>query len=119
MGYCISLRDSNFKIKQENLRKALMALKADKSIQTAYYKDLRDVCQSKTLERAFKCMCYSVDYNDDGDICDISFGGDKYADDIIFFTALAPYVESGSYLLYMGDDGPWKWEFVDGELFEK
>ena len=41
----------------------------------------------------------------------------KDGDEEIFFKALAPYVETGSYLCFKGEDGDtWKWSFSDGSV---
>ena len=48
------------------------------------------------------------------------FYGEKLGDDEIFLSALAPYVEDGSYLEFEGEDGySWRWSFKNGKLVEK
>jgi hypothetical protein len=75
------------------------------------------VLRSKTLGDALKEIRYNPQYNSNGDICNVEFTGEKYGCENVFFKALAPYVESGSYITFEGEDGDrWEWSFNDGEV---
>ena len=131
MGYCIEMTDSNFVIRKENFAKALESLKRvfvpenmtcyDRIDGKRYphfrWVNTKPVLESVTLSEAMKEIRYLPAPNIDGDICDVEFTGEKYGDEEIFFKALAPYVESGSYICFMGeDDSEWKLIFNNGEV---
>lgn len=131
MGYCIEMTDSNFVIRKENFAKALESLKSvfipenmtcydridGKKYPHFRWVDTKTVLESVTLAEAMEEIRYLPVPNIDGDICDVEFRGEKYGDEEIFFKALAPYVESGSYICFMGeDDSEWKWVFDNGEV---
>lgn len=134
MGYCIKMTNSNFAIKKENFEKALKNLKdiftpenmtCYDSIGGKRYFHFRwvnteTVLESEELGEALEEIRYTPEYNENGDICDVEFTGEKYGDEEIFFKALAPYIESGSYLCFEGEDGDiWKWVFEDGKVTYK
>ena len=130
MGYCIEMKDSNFVIKKENLAKALESLKSvfvpenmtckdyvnGKEFPHFSWVNTKTVLESTTLEEAMEEIRYNPIHNLDGDICDVEFTGEKYGDEDIFFTSLAPYVEPDSYICFEGEDGAtWKWIFKNGK----
>lgn len=56
---------------------------------------------------------------ENGDITSIEFIGEKSGDDLILFEALAPFVEAGSFIEMIGEDGyHWRW-FFDGKTCEE
>jgi hypothetical protein len=58
---------------------------------------------------------WEPEYDDDGNVDNIEFTGEKIGDDKVLFDAIAPFVESGSYIEMLGEDGTrWKWKF-DGK----
>lgn len=131
MGYCITMTESNFTIKKENFEKALQSLKevfipenmtcydyvGGKKYPHFSWVDAKTVLESKELGEALEEIRYAPTYNDNGDICNVEFTGEKYGDEKVFFTALAPYVESDSYLSFEGEDGAeWIWKFNHGEV---
>lgn len=63
-----------------------------------------------------------VENEGEGDIVGLRFAGEKLGDDEHLFHALAPFVEPGSFLQMVGEDGErWQWRFEDGrvrEIFE-
>jgi len=134
MGYCIEMTESNFVIKKENFEKALKSLKdvfvpenmtccdciSGKNYYHFSWVDTKTVLKSTNLGEALEEIRYIPKFNQDGDICDVEFIGEKYGDEEIFFNALAPYVESGSYLYFKGEDGDtWKWLFENGKVTYK
>ena len=131
MGYCMEMTDSKFEIKKENFKKALESLKSvfipenmtcydyicGKPYPHFSWVDTQIVLESETFEDALKEIRYIPKYNNDGDICSVEFTGEKYGDEKIFFKALAPYVESGSYIAFEGENGfEWEWFFNDGKV---
>lgn len=131
MGYCIEMTDSKFVIKKDNFQKALESLKNVFIPENMTCKDYIDgveyphfswvknevVLGSETLEGALQGIRYLPSFNHDGDIVDVGFYGEKYGDEKIFFSALALYVENGSYLSFTGEDeATWTWKFNNGKV---
>ena len=123
MGYCMEQTDSNFIIKKENFRDALNNLKAvftpDRMTCIDHFSWVRTdiVLNAETLEEALKEIRYDPIFNDNGDIIDVEFLGEKYGDEEIFFTSLAPFVEKDSYISFEGEDGcEWTWSFNGKEV---
>lgn len=131
MGYCIEMVGSNFSIKKEHFEEALKSLKSvfvSENMTSKNYINGREyphfrwvhtntILSSTTLEEALKGIRYTSTFDSNGNICDVEFIGEKYGDEKIFFTALAPYVEPDSYLCFEGEDGEvWKWIFRNGEI---
>lgn len=108
MGYCMYLRDCSLHIKKENYGAALEAVKA------AFSKE-EDIQQFEQFEDAMDEFYYRPEYSEDGDICGLSFDGEKLRDDFEFWSAVAPYVEDGSYIEMDGEDfNLWRWAFKNG-----
>ena len=131
MGYFMEQTDSNFTIKKENFRDALNSLKAvftpDKMTcidfirgkEFPHFSWVRTdiVLNAETLEEALEEIRYTPTCNDNGDIVDVEFNGEKYGDENIFFTALAPFVEKDSYISFEGEDEcRWTWCFNGKEV---
>lgn len=131
MGYCIEMTDSKFGIKKENFEKALKNLKDvfvpenmtcydyinGKKYPHFSWVNTEIVLESTTLGEALEKIRYTPTYNENGDICNVEFTGEKYGDEEIFFNALAPYIEAGSYLCFEGEDGDtWRWDFNNGKV---
>jgi hypothetical protein len=129
MGYYMNLKESYFHINKENKEKALEAIKkliehvdklgggfvSNNGIRTNHYAwvDMNFV-NAETLTEAMKCWRWSLE-NEEGNIVNIQFEGEKLGDDEILFEAIAPFVEKGSYIEMRGEDGThWRWIF-DGE----
>ena len=129
MGYFIEMKDSKFEIRKENFEKALENLKSvfvpenmncydriDGKIYPHFsWVDTHSVLNSKTLGEALEEIRYEPEYNDKGNICNVKFTGQKYGSENVFFNALAPYVESGSYIAFEGENG----ETWNGHLMTK
>ena len=57
--------------------------------------------------------------NPKGEIVNLEFDGEKSGDEDILFRAIAPFVESGSFIEMRGEDGcQWRCLFHKGELHE-
>jgi len=132
MGYYIEQTDSKFIIKKENFKEALNALKAvfipenmdcmdyveGKNIPHFSWVNTQTVLNSDTLEDALKEIRYQPKYDNNKNIVNVEFTGQKYGSEKVFFAALAPYVEKDSYISFDGEDGDkWTWKF-DGKKVE-
>ena len=122
MGYYIDLTDSDFRVKKENFRKAIIGFKATFmldliKINREYKKEHFDwidtdrVLGSHNIDELLKYIRYEPIYNLEGNICKLKFIGEKDGDEYLLFNALAPYVEDNSYLSFEGCDGR-KWRYI-------
>lgn len=131
MGYFMEMTDSKFEIKKENFKKALESLKSvfvpenmncydyigGKQYPHFSWVNTDSVLRSRSLGNALAEIRYEPEYNDNEDICNVEFTGQKYGSEKVFFNALAPYVESGSYIAFEGEGGDkWEWQFNDGKV---
>jgi len=92
MGYNMEQIDSSFFIEAKNASKVLTGLKE---------------------------QGYDVNIDDDGNIDELSFIGEKLYKQFELFEKLAPMVRDGSFLKYQGGDGTlWKWVFKGGKCHE-
>ena len=137
MGYCMSMRDSKIRIPASKHDRCLAAIRALSGRGTAYYSSgghyswvrTHEFANATTLREALAAWRW-VDPNQDltnpdndksKDIEELYFSGEKIGDDFILMSAIAPYVEAGSYIEMVGEGawlGPgadyWRWYF-DGE----
>ena len=131
MGYYIDQTDSKFVIKKENFDKALLALKKVFVPENMTCKDYINgktyphfswvntnvVLKAETIEEALEEIRYESEHDDEGNIVNVEFIGEKFGDEKIFFTALAPYIEKDSYISFEGEDGcEWTWLFNGKEV---
>lgn len=126
MGYCISQEETNFFISAKDKDAALASVKslnpadyADPEfpdhpfswVNTATYK------AAQTLEEALEEWRWLPSVDAEGNIVNVQFTGEKYGDEKVIFSAIAPYVKSGSSIAMCGEDGDkWRWRFEDGKL---
>lgn len=117
---------AEFSIKSENFCKTLAAIKAlagretirDSTGMHFSWVDTEKFLQAKTLSEAMMAWRWDV-HTEDG-VIGIEFMGEKLGDDLVLFKAIAPFVESGSYIEMRGEDGAlWRWVFEDGQVKEK
>lgn len=72
----------------------------------------------QTLIKALEAWRYEANQTS-GDVLIEEFTGEKYGDDKTLFTALAPFIQDGSFITFRGeDDKHWKWVFKDGVMKE-
>jgi hypothetical protein len=123
MGYRMSLMGCDFFIPKENKEHALLAIKnlaGKETINDGSGSHFRWICTDEflnvdTLEEAMYAWRWSILEDDNGNIVDIEFCGEKSGDDKILFTAIAKYVKSGSFIEMQGEDSyRWRWVF-DGD----
>lgn len=93
MGYCIEMVSCKFHVKSENFGKV--------------YKNLEN-------------YGYIPETDDDGNVIDLDFAGDKLLyDEETMFKKIAPVVEDGSFIEMRGEDGAmWRWVFSGGTVRE-
>ncbi len=116
MGYSMTQGNSVFTMKRQHHSVVLAAIKAlagggphqgryswvEEDFATRY-DDLHDMMEEWRWE---------LEYDDNGDVDAIQFIGEKIGNDKTLFDAIAPFVESGSFIEMVGEDGTkWKWVF--------
>jgi hypothetical protein len=117
MEYCIEMTDSQFEIKEKHFKKLKEAFKElDKNYKLAWVKK---GFASDTLKEVFSSLRYEVTYSKDNEnnqcISGIEFIGEKDGDDDLIWDTIAPFVTSGSFLEFLGEDGDrWRVIFTNG-----
>ena len=124
MGYCMHKRESSFYIAQENCKNALEAIKglAGKETYGDHYSwvDTNAFLNAKHFDDAMCKWRWEVEEDDNENIIDIDFIGEKLGDDFKLFKAIAPFVKEGSYIEMYGEDGCfWRWCFDGQTCVEK
>lgn len=88
MGYCIEMQESKFFVPSQYTGR-VFAMTQD--------------------------QFYDFQLDSDGNITDVEFIGEKLGNDFTVFQAIAPYVQDGSYIWMVGEDGSqWRWIFQSG-----
>lgn len=142
MGYCMRCVDSNFLIKKENKSAALKAIQDLRGKETCgdhfswiddnFYeiKTLEEMLHEwRWLDRERNDMHLSIrignsqpiqPQTEKQDIFKLEFIGEKLGDDFLLFKTIAPWVEAGSYIEMLGEDGAlWRWIFDGKTCVEK
>lgn len=122
MGYCMSQNESKFHIKASDKDQALRAIKAlvSEKKEPFTWVDTDTVKRSRTLAAAMGEWRWDIDEDEAGNVVSITFSGEKAGDDLTLFKAIAPFVESGSYIEMHGEDGAhWRWFFTEKTCVEK
>ena len=115
MGYCVSLRNYDFTIRNQNKQAALEALHKYEREEAARNKFYRIGNQFDTLEDQLEDWCWSVETNEAGDIVELYLESERLGDEDRWFEVIAPFVEPGSYIDMEGEDSYiWRYYF-DGE----
>lgn len=131
MGYCISLQDHQFVIPASALDLAYVAaceLNSDASAAKHGGSSTGEVWFSwvdsdydktcKDLKEVLSHWRYEGDYDSArGAFVLEYFSGEKIGDEDQLFRVLALFVQAGSYMEFLGEDGgTWRWEFNGGEM---
>lgn len=138
MGYYIEQRECDFRIKAENLGKALDAIKAlagfvitgggciyegGKVAERRFsWVRTEQFATAATLSDALHAWRWEIEFDGDGsgDVCWIMFQGEKIGNDNILLQAIAPYVEPGCFIEMLGEDGAlWRWTFNGTTMVEQ
>lgn len=121
MGYYMTLLESNFRIRAERHHEALQAVKGligkettgragDMHFMWVYPSEF---VGATSLIGVLHTWRWLVELDSSGNINEIiEFLGEKYGDEDLLFSTLAPFVEKGSYITMLGEDGIiWRWFF--------
>lgn len=126
MGYCMSQRESYFKMDPKDFPAAFKSVQALHGSETIgdsggrhFFRvdyDLHEINDFAEMLRAWR---WELEL-DGGEVVGISFQGEKLGDDHVLFNAIAPWVEKGSYIQMQGEDGMiWRWVFDGKKCVEK
>lgn len=122
MGYCVSMSDCDFKIKQENIINAITAI--GKYLDEG--NNLRWISKGGFWDffdnpaELFESMDYTLELDANKDYIITDFYGEKLGDEHIWMDLIAPYVEKGSWIKMYGEDGHnWTWIFDGEHMVEK
>ena len=119
MGYCMSMQDCKFLIKQEMTPELFSKLKNFLSTNKLMWVDSRYLEDANNIEDLFDEIRYDIRRDLDNNIVSIDFFGEKLGDDLRIFQEMAEFVEDGSYIEMSGEDNcMWRWCFKGGECKE-
>jgi hypothetical protein len=84
--------------------------------------DTKEYQDAETLEDALRAWRWPSDpqgVEPTEDVDHIAFDGEKIGNEEVLFDAIAPFVESGSFIEMHGEDGcQWRWLFRNGKCYE-
>lgn len=77
-----------------------------------------DLATIPTLQEIFTAIGFEVSDNDNDGLTIHNFPNNKAGQEELFAAAVAPFVNSGGYFVWDGEDGEyWKWVFNGSQLF--
>lgn len=127
MGYYMNQLSTQFVIKRENLpnvTKAIKNLHGKETIGDSSGKHFSWVSnhfyEINTAQLLLEAWRWVPKFDDNGDIIELKFRGEKWGDEKFLFEAIAPFVENNSWIEMEGEEGSkWKWVFVDKSLIKE
>lgn len=127
MGFGMRQVASYFIIRKENLPATLQAIKelhGKETVKLGPKHHFRyanpDFYKAETIDKIFKDWRWTPSFNEEGDLDDLQFRGEKLGDEEILFKQIAPFVEHGCDIEMTGDnDARWVWAFENGEFYER
>ena len=135
MGYSMTQRAAIFNIKKENVEPCLKAIKSlatqtnkgrgsswsggVKTSASFAWVRTEEFANASTLKEAIEAWGWHIGMEKD-EVTEIYFDSDKSGDERHLFDAMAPYVESGSFIEMSGeDDYIWRWKFDGRKCMEE
>ena len=122
MGYHMTQREADFFIDHQNLQPMVAAIQglydSDSPRQYSWVQDgYEKLTDPIKILRAWR---WQADLDEDGNIDEICFAGEKLGDEDVLFRAIAPFVRCGSYIEMSGEDGGlWRYFFENREMREQ
>lgn len=105
MGYGISVRNQEFKIK------------------SIYYNDFLKICKEYGYdygEEGIKCNRWYFEVDEERNIINIEFHGENHWDSDEFLQKFATLVENNSFIEIIDDaDNIWRWVFNNNQMIKK
>lgn len=120
MGLCIIQTDSKFFIKASDVQEAFKAIL---NIPESDYKygwgNYSGVQSAESFEEAMEEWRYEISLDEDNNIVECEFNGEKLGIDLVMFKAIAPYVKEDSFIEMNSEDGDnWRYVFKEGKCTE-
>ena len=107
MGYYMDQVGADFFIAKENFPDVIRAIHQMDSDGSWVRSEFRETTD---LEEIFNCWRWEIFFDEDGNVTDITFRGEKLGDDEVLFKAIAPYVKKGSFIQMNGEGtDQWRW----------
>ena len=116
MGYCIHMEDGYIAMKQGDKKKALAAIK---KLGSQSWVNGDSVNRCKTLRAAMEEWSWPIEEDEDDNVVGIYFHGEKAGAEGQLFEAIAPWVEEGSFIHIVGEDGAHSRYLFDGKGCEE
>jgi len=130
MGYCITVKECNVFIPNDQKVVALKTLKStaantDRMGGGGYtggevverwfaWIDMKKLANANTLVEAFDAWRYIFTEDEDGVRLEY-FHGEKLGDDVFLWETMAPFIQDGGYITVIGEDDTfWRWKFNNG-----
>lgn len=115
MSYDIEFRDASFFIPAKKKTEALSAINNLVGEIWVQYSRVRGTSDEwDSLTTAMADWRFPVETDEDGNVVDIKFTGEKAGETKKFFDAIAPFVKENSYIELMGANGEiWRLVFKD------
>ncbi len=119
MGYCMTQRDTSFRIRANKVNEALKAVQSLHGKETIsdgngrhFYWVSNTFWKRDSLPAILKEWRWEITFDECGDVENMAFAGEKIGDEMKLFGAIAPFVEKGSFIEMDGEDGcMWRWVF--------
>jgi len=116
MGYCIHMEDGYIAMKREDKKKALAAIKA---LGDQCWVQGSEIAKCKHLRDAMQEWSWPIEEDEDDNVVGIFFHGEKAGAETELFEAIAPWVEAGSFIHIVGEDGAHSRYMFDGKGCEE
>ena len=129
MGYVMFVIDARVRIEKRHFPQALAAIWALKGRETTglvgfqhfmWINNSDDFLNAETLKDALKIWRWGYETDDQGNIDELEFLGEKLGNEDILFEAIAPYVSTGSEIRAASEEGiVWRWRFHEGQVVKE
>jgi len=119
-------RATEFFMEKDNIPAALQAVKDLKGYETCsdspphFSWVSSNFADKNTFESIMSAWRWSVMYDKEGNVIDIDFKGENLGDDALLLSAIAPFVEEGSYICIEANiSDKWTWTFKNAVIHEE
>ena len=117
MDYYMTQSYQAFFITAKNIQKVMKAISILGGRRYSWVDPNFPSCE--TLKDMFAAWRWDIGFDEDGNVDDIQFNGEKLGDDKILFDAIAPFVDEDSYIEMSGEESAeWRWYFKNKKCYE-
>lgn len=119
MGYNVVQEDTSFRVSVAKQLAALAAVKDLARKGTYRWVDNDEYFHARDLLQALEAWLWYATIDVHGNVTGLVFQGEKMGDEDILFAAIAPFVEPGSFIQMLGEEGErWRYCF-DGQAMRQ